>query len=353
MSPLNISFYTPISIEFGGGGEKWLARVASFLLTRGHTVRIYALPYAPGGKRRVKRINILPEGVKYRESWFHRIEGDVVYVVYAPFVRFLFRFRGPIIAGIHSGLFLSEKPPKLSYGVVPIVAWVTFHIFGKNDLSKYSLIHAINQKTNLYTENVKYIPNFVDTYIFAPKETKKERFTVLFSGRPSWVKGYDIFLEIASNILKITNEIDFVAVGATDSHIDNVISVPYVSDEIELAKIYSSAHLTLVPSRSENFPLTILESLSCGTEVLTSKIDNIVSLKLPVHYAETANEFVSKIISLYTEWNLSKSTSVDKKNSLIKSVRGYSFDEISKEFELLFDQAYAANNFSSLDSLNE
>ena len=46
----------------------------------------------------------------------------------------------------------------------------------------------------------------------------------------------------------------------------------YVSEEADLALAYNAADVTIVPSTHENFPNTILESLSCGTPVVAFNI---------------------------------------------------------------------------------
>ncbi len=47
-----------------------------------------------------------------------------------------------------------------------------------------------------------------------------------------------------------------------------VAQIKYISDDHQVAQIYSAADITALPSRQDNLPNTMLESLSCGTPVV-------------------------------------------------------------------------------------
>jgi glycosyltransferase involved in cell wall biosynthesis len=49
----------------------------------------------------------------------------------------------------------------------------------------------------------------------------------------------------------------------------NVISIHRTQNQAELAEIYTAADLFLNPTREENFPTVHLESLACGTPILS------------------------------------------------------------------------------------
>ena len=83
-------------------------------------------------------------------------------------------------------------------------------------------------------------------------------------------KGLDVFIELA-NCLPDCFRI--VLVGTNDS-IDkqlpsNIISIHRTRNQKELAGIYSVADLFVNPTREDNFPTVNMESLACGTPVLT------------------------------------------------------------------------------------
>ena len=49
----------------------------------------------------------------------------------------------------------------------------------------------------------------------------------------------------------------------------NIISIHRTNNQIELAELYSSADLFINPTREENYPTVNMESIACGTPVLT------------------------------------------------------------------------------------
>ena len=51
----------------------------------------------------------------------------------------------------------------------------------------------------------------------------------------------------------------------------NIISIHRTSNQRELAEIYTSADVLANPTREENYPTVNMESLACGTPVVTFK----------------------------------------------------------------------------------
>lgn len=84
-------------------------------------------------------------------------------------------------------------------------------------------------------------------------------------------KGLDVFIDLAKML--DSNKYQIVLVGTDDNTDkllpDNVISIHRTSDQTELAKIYSAADVFANPTREENFPTVNLESLACGTPVVS------------------------------------------------------------------------------------
>ncbi len=88
-----------------------------------------------------------------------------------------------------------------------------------------------------------------------------------------WVprKGVDVFIRLAKRLNP--DKFQIVLVG-TDKKIDkqlpnNIISIHRTANQKELAEIYTAADLFVNPTREENFPTVNLESMACGTPVLT------------------------------------------------------------------------------------
>lgn len=83
-------------------------------------------------------------------------------------------------------------------------------------------------------------------------------------------KGLDIFIEL-SKVLDPQYQI--VLVGTNDE-IDkqlpeNIISIHRTANQRELAELYSCADVLLNPTREDNYPTVNMESIACGTPVIT------------------------------------------------------------------------------------
>lgn len=83
-------------------------------------------------------------------------------------------------------------------------------------------------------------------------------------------KGLDVFIELSK---RLPDDYRIVLVG-TDDNTDeilpsNIVSIHRTSNQKELAEIYTAADLFVIPTREENYPTVNMESLACGTPVLT------------------------------------------------------------------------------------
>ena len=125
---------------------------------------------------------------------------------------------------------------------------------------------------------VKVINNGIDLKLFKPTESdfrKKYNLLdkyILLGVAFDWGarKGLDVFIELSKRLPK---NYKIVLVGTNDNIDkqlpDNIISIHRTQNQQELAEIYTAADLFVNPTREENFPTVNIESLACGTPVLT------------------------------------------------------------------------------------
>ncbi|NLV03627.1 glycosyltransferase family 4 protein [Haloferax volcanii] len=109
----------------------------------------------------------------------------------------------------------------------------------------------------------RIIHNGVDTNLFYPEQSANQEY-VVFVGSTSQ-KGLNSVLDYAD---KFTRPVHIV--GNVDVEHDNVTSHGRVSQD-ELRRIYSAAAVTIHPAKFESFGNVVLESLACGTPVVTTK----------------------------------------------------------------------------------
>jgi glycosyltransferase involved in cell wall biosynthesis len=130
------------------------------------------------------------------------------------------------------------------------------------------------------------IRNAVDTALFRPadKQEARERLglplnrkVVLFVGRDDYSKGYDIVRKVAL----MNPGIIFLSVLFPGGHSRerNLISLPSVEHR-KLPDYYCAADACLFPSRYEGFGYVALESLACGTPVVSSDTGIMHSIRV-------------------------------------------------------------------------
>ncbi len=133
-------------------------------------------------------------------------------------------------------------------------------------LGKYP-IQVINNGINLKVFK-QITSNFREKYGIAKEQHMVLGVSLGWNER----KGLDVFIELAK---RLPEEYKIVLVGTdnkTDAQLpDNIISIHRTQNQQELAEIYSAADVFVNPTREENYPTVNMESIACGTPVLTFK----------------------------------------------------------------------------------
>ena len=151
---------------------------------------------------------------------------------------------------------------------------------------------ARQMKAYLGAERVVIVNNGVDTDFFRPGEDAEGEgdrpFRLLFVGKPSLRKGFDIIARIVG---RLGNDVQFVCAGpepAEDLPRPDGIYLG-VLDREAVREAYRGADLLLFPSRMEGLSLAVAEAMACGLPVLTcegSAMDDFVTRDAGIVRAE-------------------------------------------------------------------
>jgi glycosyltransferase involved in cell wall biosynthesis len=144
------------------------------------------------------------------------------------------------------------------------------------------------KKSVLKNKDVRLIYNGIDPNIFekTDKFTAREKLSlpkdkkiILFSAdgatsNPFKGGGYVVNLY---EKLKNREDILFLNVGNNNEKQNQINwkNYRYVTDENEMALLYSSADVYLFPTLADNCPLTLIESMSCGLPVVTFDVGGV------------------------------------------------------------------------------
>jgi glycosyltransferase involved in cell wall biosynthesis len=306
---MHVAIVTNHSITSIGGGTKFVLRLAKALRKYKVSISIYSLPIECKSHVNLGEIGL--HNVNYYEAWRHSVVADVVYLIYSPFISLLpIKLRAPVIASIHSDLLIPELQDISAFTCDPITLLKRLGLLGafsyysrrvmKVELRRFDALHIYPCLMGKVSHKRFFvIPPFIDADFFKPTTMKSEEFVVLFVGRRIYQKGWDVFLTVARLVKRMGLRMRFYATGGRKGEVVNgVESLGYVSEE-ELRDVYSAAHVVLYPTRTDTWGQVILESLACGTPVITSDILAHRIPNLPVILAHGMADVVRHLIHLY------------------------------------------------------
>lgn len=141
-------------------------------------------------------------------------------------------------------------------------------------------------------EKICHIPNAIklpETNVFPKSKTD---FNVLYVGRSTPDKRVHLVAESAKALKEISRSINFEIAGDVASVIDSS-QFPYVhfygniNDEQQLSAAYEKAHVLILTSSAEGFPLVLMEAMARGCVILSTAVGDI-----PLHVKNGENGFL-------------------------------------------------------------
>lgn len=184
-----------------------------------------------------------------------------------------------------------DCPQKTSYPASWLVdrSEKNFHLKKElfTSLPNLTLVPVSNWLSRILKESyledypIKLIHNGINTDIFKPSTSRAfrskhglEHKFLLLGVASVWSprKGLKDFIELSKHL---NSEYQIVLIGLTREQIeqlpDNILGIERTESVEELAELYASCDVYLNPTYEDNFPTTNLESLACGTPVITYK----------------------------------------------------------------------------------
>ncbi len=142
---------------------------------------------------------------------------------------------------------------------------------------------------------VTNIPNAIDTDVFTPMDKQETRHhfnlptnkkLILFGAQriTDERKGFRYLDEACEHISKhhpsLPDRLGVVVLGGDVQEVKSALPLPvypvnYLSNETEIARLYSAADLFVTPSLQDNLPNTIVEAMSCGTPCVGFNVGGI------------------------------------------------------------------------------
>lgn len=165
--------------------------------------------------------------------------------------------------------------------------------------------------SNVFHNKCKLIPNSIDltTYKSWDKKFSKDIFklkndkkTLLFVSESidNKRKGFTLLLKAIKSI--DTEKINLLVVGNASSELKgqlpNARFIGYINDDRLMSLAYSASDLFILPSIQDNLPNTMLESMACGTPVMSFKtggmLDHLKEGKTGILVEDMSGEALGK-----------------------------------------------------------
>lgn len=210
------------------------------------------------------------------------------------------------------------------------------------------------KKSTLFCDKPIYvIPNGVDLSIYRPIDKglareilglPKDKLLILFGAMGATSdprKGYKYLKEALDKLSEkdISQNVELVIFGSekpinNDKFPFKSIYTGLLNDDATLALLYSSADIFVAPSVEDNLPNTILESIACGTPVVSFNIGGIPDLIEHEYNGYLANPYntddlLRGITLLLDNANVRSEYS---RNARLKAETGFSLEQTSKKY---------------------
>ena len=185
-------------------------------------------------------------------------------------------------------------------------------------------------KNGLKENKTVKIPIAINEIFFRSKPAipRSDRYYILYVGRIDPYKGLDVLVKAIKELKSRGTIVKCIMIGSDSGYRSQLLSFidkmniqdqvelrDYVSQE-NLIELYSHALVTVLPSFSEGYPLTLVESISSGTPFITTPVgasSELASLSnagliVPIGEPKTLAETILRVIKDEHLW-LNMSTS--------------------------------------------
>ncbi|MCX6815404.1 MAG: glycosyltransferase family 4 protein [Candidatus Aenigmarchaeota archaeon] len=317
---MKIAFVIPAYYPAVIGESLYAQELAKYLIKKGHEVNVYT--HISGNLKESEIAdNVKITRVKIKEIF------DGSFYFSSDYIKSILKEKFDIIHSHHYGYFpatagfiaakLTKTPHVFGtyyhppvYGRLRWLQFMAYHFTQGLPILRFSdsvLPHTLYEKKMLLKiggkeDNMKILPNIVDTNTFMPGHDKTK--TILFVGNFIYEKGAHIAFDIASQLLEQRKDIRFVFIGNAYepklmpkinqlSKSKNVLFLKNLRKS-ELVRWYQKASVFLLPSKYEAFSRGIAEAESCSIPVVSTRVGAI---------PEVVKDGKSGFLVDYGEWD--------------------------------------------------
>ena len=288
------------------------------------------------------------------------------------FKRYIKKYGKPDLIHLHSfsygnlAIWLKEQY-NIGYIVTEHSTGFARKIYDRKELS-YAKDVFYNSKCNICVSNefkkllenifdfeFKYIPNSIDTDFFILKLLKKEKFSFINIGFLDKKKEQIMLIEAFTNVFKNNKDVTLTIVGngVEYDNLNNLIKKLNMQKQIklygvasrkEVLELLQNSNAFVLSSEYETFGVVIIEAMSCGLPVISTKCGGPESILIN----EKLGKLVDKNIDSLSN-GMQKIYETTYDNNYIREyiVNNFSSDVISKKLLNIYGGLLENNNINS------
>lgn len=205
-------------------------------------------------------------------------------------------------------------------------------------------LEIIKKCYNIQHDKNFYIPNAVNTDIFHKQNESAKKY-ITFIGRLSYIKGFDIFMDVIKELYENDKDLNFLIIGK--GPLKRLIkpaqkTLPIMHSDFypyeNMVDIYNLSKAVLITSRFEGVPTILLESLACETPVISSNVGGVSEVLrddengLIIKYFNTKSAITKILDALQDE----KKLSTFGRNGRDLILKDFSWDVITDKIEMVY-----------------
>lgn len=287
-----------VYLPFVGGGQIWVKEISKYIAAQKNiSIEIVTRKLRWNGVIAESSENILPGKLKitrlgFISSW-DNIFSRLFFIVHAFFYLIFSDFDL-----IDAQVFVSAIPGKLAAQVKRKPVILTVHgtslekencsLLEKIILTKIKYSAEITAASNFLkfinvNSQIKVINPGIDAEIFKSGLKQHEKKRIIFVGRLEQEKGIDILKNILFFYKQQDIEFAIAGEGSLKNDLINYISLKNIKNihflgilsQKDLAKEYAKSNIFLMTSRTEGYPLTVIEAMASGLPIVASNVGDV------------------------------------------------------------------------------
>jgi glycosyltransferase involved in cell wall biosynthesis len=234
-------------------------------------------------------------------------------------------------------------------------------VYSRSNLTIVTPSHWLSEQAKQSMLNrfpIHYIPYGLDTEAYQPLDSKQCRSLlaiqpgkkVLMFGSENLKdtrKGGDLLLKSLKNLPEsLKAETVLLTIGHSSEDISEAVGISnlnlgYINNDRLKCIAYSAADLFIFPTRADNLPLVLQESMACGTPIVSFKVGGVPDIVRPgvtgyLAQAENTQDFCNGIVQLLEDDNLRENMS---QNCRAIALEEYPLELQAKRYLELYRQA--------------